>query len=954
MAKRMMSTWRLGAAALAAAAGLSIGAGSLVAQERASGARTQTPPADTTSGPPAPPAPPEPVVSSQQRQRGASPTDPPPLSSAVERLLKAPYLTDEERKDRRIFHGVWEEGDLDTPARTARAALLIGAIDDPSLSAQEADELDRAEGALLRGEAERTLELVGQRLDARAARLRAEALAMLGRHEEAAAATTPMMESLAAGALTSAEEQVEAMRALSLRIRLAGPIAAGGAADYHAMMAALANVRDRLDRLYWPAVLTEAELLLEKDNPAEAQAALMQVLSLNPSSARAWYLIGRMAVDSFNFRVAELVASRLDDLSGKLGGGASPLAASLRARVAMRQQDGEGAAAILDAALAAHPNHRELLALRAAAQALRFDYDGAEEMAAAFDGLSPGSPLALFEIGRALSEARQYAIAAEYLRRAHERLPTWAEPVIELGLLEMQAGRDREALAALRTAVQLDPFNVRADNSLKLATELATYATLESEHFIVRYRGGEGGPQTGPDYVLAREMLPILEEIHAVVAGDGDGGIDHEPAQKTVIELMPDHRWFAVRIAGMPQIHTIAASTGPVIAMEAPREGARHLGTYDWARVVRHEYVHTVTLSRTNNRIPHWFTEAAAVYLEMAPREYQTARMLASALEMGSLFDFNRINIAFVRPERPTDRSQAYAQGHWMYEYIIHRFGREAPLRLMDLYAQGVREESAFQQVLGLSRAEFFSEFQQWARGEVRSWGLALPEGVPSVRRLLEQEAQKRGPDPDATGQEADAAALEEAAQALAGGGADELPTPTIEMVDGWLATYPDHPEALELAISLRLKGNGGEPTAELVPLLERYAAARPVDPMPHRLLASLYLGGKVEGKGPEAAIEHLEYLDAREQKSPAYAAELARRYAALGQWERAGAKAERATQVAPYSGEMRELAATVAIKRGDLETAERHLWALTQIEPDRALHGERLEALRKMRAQGR
>jgi tetratricopeptide (TPR) repeat protein len=135
------------------------------------------------------------------------------------------------------------------------------------------------------------------------------------------------------------------------------------------------------------------------------------------------------------------------------------------------------------------------------------------------------------------------------------------------------------------------------------------------------------------------------------------------------------------------------------------------------------------------------------------------------------------------------------------------------------------------------------------------------------------------------------------------------------------------------------------------VPLLERYAAVRPVDPMPHRLLAQLYLGRKVEGRGPEAAIEHLEYLDAREQKSPAYAAELARRYAALGRWDEAAAKAERATQVAPYNAEMRELAATVAIKRSDFDTAERHLWALTQIEPDRKVHTDRLEALKRLRA---
>jgi Flp pilus assembly protein TadD len=95
-------------------------------------------------------------------------------------------------------------------------------------------------------------------------------------------------------------------------------------------------------------------------------------------------------------------------------------------------------------------------------------------------------------------------------------------------------------------------------------------------------------------------------------------------------------------------------------------------------------------------------------------------------------------------------------------------------------------------------------------------------------------------------------------------------------------------------------------------------------------------------------AMPHLEYLDAREQKTPAYASELARRYAAQREMGRAVVKAERATQLAPYDARPRELAATVAIQAGELQTAERHILALTALEPDRAIHRERLEAVRK------
>ncbi len=532
------------------------------------------------------------------------------------------------------------------------------------------------------------------------------------------------------------------------------------------------------------------------------------------------------------------------------------------------------------------------------------------------------------------------------------------EPSITLGLMLLQAGDDVGALNALEKSFTLDPFNVRADNSLRLARELQTYERVETPHFVIRYKPGKRPDGTAGDELLACEMSGPLEASHAAVTGrpeDGfRGGIDHVPARKTIIDLMPDHQWFGVRIAGMPQIHTIAASTGPVIAMESPRDGARHQGTYDWVRVLRHEYVHTVTLSRTSNRIPHWFTEAAAVYLELAPRDYSTVQLLTGALIAEKLFDFTEINIAFVRPRRPTDRSQAYAQGHWMYEYIVDRFGERAPLQLMDKYAAGVREEEAFQSVLGIGRGAFFEDFKVWARAQVVQWGMLPPDGEPSMRALLAREKLRESDlEPEVR------ASLERIAEdkAREGDEAAELPEATPELVRALLERHPAHPDVLELAMDDAVRANQGRASPDLVPLIERYAHARPVDPKPHRLLARMYLeqaDADPAGLAAQAAaaIPHLEFLDQREQKSPTLAMELARRHAAIGELDKAQAKAERATQLAPFDARPRELAATIALQRSDLATAERHIVALTKLEPDREIHGRRLQALERLKSE--
>ena len=133
----------------------------------------------------------------------------PDLAEPVLKLLDATYLTDDERKDLRIFHGVWKEGDLDTPQRRARAALIRGLLDDPSLSDPAVSPEDRAEGALLRGDLDQAVQLVGEADSARSIRIRAQALEGLGKFDAAAAAIEPLVERLKTHQVSTPEELVE-------------------------------------------------------------------------------------------------------------------------------------------------------------------------------------------------------------------------------------------------------------------------------------------------------------------------------------------------------------------------------------------------------------------------------------------------------------------------------------------------------------------------------------------------------------------------------------------------------------------------------------------------------------------------------------------------------------------------------------------------------------------------
>jgi len=76
----------------------------------------------------------------------------------------------------------------------------------------------------------------------------------------------------------------------------------------------------------------------------------------------------------------------------------------------------------------------------------------------------------------------------------------------------MQSGDEANAEGVLQVAAKLDPFNRRAANQLKLVQQLLGYATVRTEHFIVKYKPGidqvlERAQKSGDNDLTARVLL---------------------------------------------------------------------------------------------------------------------------------------------------------------------------------------------------------------------------------------------------------------------------------------------------------------------------------------------------------------------------------------------------------------------------------------------------------------
>ncbi len=836
-----------------------------------------------------PPGPPVPPVHHEPAARQDAPLLPQiEPSSLVQALIDDPLNDPKTRTDLLIFHGRWDslpdEVELSLNQRAALAMLRYD-LDAPELIDPETDVLLRARAALHRGEPADAITLLIDEDTAQAALLLSQAYERLGQTAQAVDVLTPWREKLRTDEINDPAELTAAAQGLAALARLQGR----PAQDYQLVLNLLGRVRQELDPGYWPALIAEADLLIEKDNAREGVEALTAALELNEQCVEAWTALGRLAVNGYAFDRAGAVVEKLREINPS-----NPLSDLIEIRSLLQQRDVAGGRAIIETNLSRYPEHRELLALRAAATALTYDEQATRAAITRFEQLSPGNPLAAYTVGTFLASARQYDQAEVLLREAVALSPNWPTPRIELGLLLMQAAHDEDAQKELAAATRLDPFNKRAANQLTMLNDLLAYDKIETEHFMIRFK-------PGIDEALARDMPEKLEAIYR----DVTAAFDHKPRRITRIDLMPDEQHFAVRITGMPDIWTIAAATGDAIAMTPPREGPGQHGGFDWPNVVRHEFVHTVTLDQTRNRIPHWFTEACAVSQETTERSYDTYRLLAEALQKDKLFDLDQINWGFIRPKTPADRPLAYAQSDWMLEYIAVRYGHRAIVELLKLYDQGTPDTAALQQVTGESAQAFMSGFKAWAGDEVNRWGLSPP---PATGRIAEVLTGSGEPTTD-----------------------DELAT--------LLENHPGNPGLLK-QIALRALDQPDAQIARRAVL--RYADSRPVDPWPHRALVELALAQGVVGE----AIGSLEYLDQTEPASGRWAVELAKAYRGKGQYVQALSAIERALDREPYHASYREMAAAIALQSENPDRALDHLYAAGLIEPDRAIHQIRLAAM--------
>jgi tetratricopeptide (TPR) repeat protein len=482
-----------------------------------------------------------------------------------------------------------------------------------------------------------------------------------------------------------------------------------------------------VDPLYWPARLAAAELLLSKHNLREAGDDFEAILQQNPKVAAAHVGLGRIALENWDFEAARKRAAAALEGNPKF-----VPARLLLAETLMTERHYDDATAAAREALATNPNSIEALSVLAAAQLRLGDRAAslkAQEQAAR---INPRSAVMHHTLGLWLSAGRQFPEAEGHFQKAIEFAPAWPEPRTELGLLYMETGEEASARTVLEESWALDSFNDRTFRVLDLLDTLDQFGRIETEHFILKFdQESEGW--------VAPYVSEALEEMYPDICA----AVGFEPAKRTIVEMFPSQFGFSMRIATRPFVATVGACSGRVIAMTAPRAELA-FGRFNWKSVLRHEFTHTVTLEATENRIPLWFTEGLAQWLEQRPRALPDRQMLTAVLARNRLFTLDDIEWGFMRPQRPDDRGLAYAQGQWMVDFILGRYGKDAITSLLRAFRDGLTQTEAFRRAIGVDAAAFEQEFRRWAADQVAEWGLTdcAVEEPDAVRKKLEDRSE--------------------------------------------------------------------------------------------------------------------------------------------------------------------------------------------------------------------
>ncbi len=487
----------------------------------------------------------------------------------------------------------------------------------------------------------------------------------------------------------------------------------------------------RTDPNCWQAPWLQGRLFLSGYDERSAVRELARAQQINPLAPEVLVTLGQADLQGYRLAAGRSKAEQRLEINPHY----AP-AYILLADLNISDERFDDAKAAAQKAVAENPRDEDALGRLAASCRLLVDPIGAAaaEQAALANNPRPASFYAA--LAERLADRRKYHSAERAFLLAAAADPSRPDAPIGLGMLYMQVGRETEARSLFDSAFAADPFNVRADNMMKVLRHMASYTSVESPHFTVVIDPTQ-------DELLARYMSRYLEKVYPTLTAR----FGYAPHGKTKIEILKDHQRFSGRTIGLPFVPTVGACTGRVVALASPK--ATRV-PFNWARVLTHEVAHVITLQQTDFNIPHWYTEALAVESEGFPRPQEWNKLLLERVpKRDKLLNLDTINLGFIRPHEPDDRQMAYCQAQLYARYMLKRFGDDALIRMLTAYRRGLVTDRAIAASFQVDKADFEKGYLAYLDDVIKTIRVRVNEEAPVAMSKLESQLKEKPDDPE-------------------------------------------------------------------------------------------------------------------------------------------------------------------------------------------------------------
>jgi tetratricopeptide (TPR) repeat protein len=618
------------------------------------------------------------------------------------------------------------------------------------------------------------------------------------------------------------------------------------------------------DKSYWPAEYEAGRLFMDKHNKPGAFKAFEKAMTINPRAAEVLTCKGQMAAAGMEFKDVERYAEQALKVNPRY-----VPALNLKADVHWFSGEVDATLKAIARAREVNPRDESTLARLAACHYAQNKKDDFEALLKEAQKLNPKCYTFFTELADLLEQRKFYDDAEKYYNLAIAMQPKFSEAQTGLGMLYMRMAKEAEARKVLEDAFAADKFNVKVFNSLKVLDHLDKYDTLKTEHFIVRF-------DEKHDIVLANFMAVYLEDIYKDLAEQ----FDYRPKGPFQIQIYMKHEMFSGRVVAVPDLHTIGACTGPLVAMVSPRDTQKVTKLFNWNRVIRHELVHVFNLTQTKGKVPHWFTEGLAVRYEGPNIPPSWHALLADKYNNNDLLDLDNILLGFIRPRSPLQWQQAYLQSLLYVEYLTKTHGEKSIGKMLAAFQEGLDTGAALEKACGVKKAAFEKGYRAFLAERVKNTPARPLQKEWTLKQL--REAHAKNPD------DADIAAQLAEKNYTIGKKKDAK-----ELADKVLRNAPKNPTAVYVKALTLLDDKGFE---DAYALLDGVANDELKDTKPLKLLVKLQL----EGMKYDLAAKTCELARKIDPHEPYWIVQLSKIYAKTEQKDKLIEIAEEVARIDP------------------------------------------------------